>query len=253
MLVWQDFMFSCAGYPEDEAMAREVDAEARYQVRRLRTHPSLALWCGNNENQWIHGMREWQHPEEPTAGDLYYARILPHVVAELDEQTPYWPGSPFGGNDHNSMDDGDRHNWDVWHGQRPRRFGEMPSGDYSPSGVSYVNYGWDMGRFISEFGMHAAPVYETLRRNIPAAELFHHSASMDHHNKDNPKNKGDNLMAATTGVPRDLDEYIDFSMMAQAEGLKFGIEHYRRRFPHCAGSLVWQLNDCWPCFELERP
>jgi beta-mannosidase len=69
---------------------------------------------------------------------------------------------------------------------------------------------------------------------------------MDHHNKDNPKNKGDNLMEATTGVPHDLDEYIDFSMMAQAEGLKFGIEHYRRRFPHCAGSLVWQLNDCWP-------
>ena len=69
---------------------------------------------------------------------------------------------------------------------------------------------------------------------------------MDHHNKDNPKNKGDNLMEATTGLPRDLDEYIDFSMMAQAEGLKFGIEHYRRRFPHCAGSLVWQLNDCWP-------
>ncbi len=246
MLVWQDFMFACAAYPEDDAMAHEVDAEARYQIRRLRTHPSLALWCGNNENQWIHGMRHWQQPDLPTPGDLYYGTVLPRAVAELDGHTAYWPGSPFGGSDHNSMDDGDRHNWDVWHGQRPRRFGEQPPGDHTPEGVSYLNYAWDMGRFISEFGMHAAPVYETLRRNIPADQLFHHSPAMDHHNKDNPKDKGDNLMMATTGLPRDLGEYIDFSMMAQAEGLKFGVEHYRRRFPHCAGSLVWQLNDCWP-------
>jgi beta-mannosidase len=103
-----------------------------------------------------------------------------------------------------------------------------------------------MGRFISEFGMHASPVFETLRRNIPADQLYHHSPSMDHHNKDNPKNKGDNLMQGVTGLPKDLPEYIDFSMIAQAEGLKFGIEHYRQRKPHCSGTLFWQLNDCWP-------
>jgi beta-mannosidase len=103
-----------------------------------------------------------------------------------------------------------------------------------------------MGRFISEFGMHAAPVRETLQRAIPADQLFHHSPAMDWHNKDNPKNKGDNLMLGVTGLPESLEEYIDFSMIAQAEGLKFGIEHFRRRKPHCSGTLVWQLNDCWP-------
>lgn len=246
LLVWQDFMFACASYPEDDEMAAEVAAEARYQVRRLRNHPCLALWCGNNENQWLHDRRHWDQPTLKVPGSRYYDTILPQAVVEHDGHTPYWPGSPYGGNDYNSMDDGDRHNWDVWHGNRPRRFGEQPRGDHTPEGVSYTHYAEDMGRFISEFGMHAAPDFETLRRAIPADQLSQHSPSMDHHNKDNPKNKGDNLMEATTGLPRDLGEYIDFSMIAQAEGLKFGIEHFRRRFPHCSGSLVWQLNDCWP-------
>ena len=247
LLIWQDFMFACAGYPEDDpAFVAEVEAEARYQVRRLRSHPCMAVWCGNNENQWIYDQIAWNKPGEPVLGSLYYNLILPHAVAELDGQIPYWPGSPYGGNDHNSMEDGDRHNWDVWHGGRPRRFGQEPKGDHSPEGVSFAHYAEDMGRFISEFGMHAAPVYETLRRNIPADQLYHHSPSMDHHNKDNPKNKGDNLMQTVTGLPTDLNEYIDFSMIAQAEGLKFGIEHFRRRKPHCSGTLFWQLNDCWP-------
>jgi beta-mannosidase len=94
--------------------------------------------------------------------------------------------------------------------------------------------------------MHAAPVFDTLRRVIPEDQRYHHSPSLDWHNKDNPKNKGDMLMQTITGVPSDLAEYIDFSQIAQAEGLKFGIEHFRRRTPHCSGALVWQLNDCWP-------
>jgi len=103
-----------------------------------------------------------------------------------------------------------------------------------------------MGRFISEFGMHAAPIAETLWRVIPAAERYQHSPALDWHNKDTPKDKGDNLLRATTGLPNDLSQYIAFSQMAQAEGLKFGVEHYRRRKPHCSGTLVWQLDDCWP-------
>ncbi len=247
LLVWQDFMFACAPYPEDNpAFVAEVEAEAAYQVRRLRNHPSLALWCGNNENQWIDNMVHWQQPNRLVPGALYYDMILPRAVAAHDGRTPYWPGSPYGGSDYNSMEDGDRHNWDVWHGGLPRRFGQEPRGDHTPEGVSYLHYAEDRGRFISEFGMHAAPVYETLRRVIPPDQLYHHSPSMDWHNKDNPKNKGDNLMLTVTGLPADLDEYIDFSMIAQAEGLKFGIEHFRRRAPHCSGTLVWQLNDCWP-------
>lgn len=247
ILVWQDFMFACATYPEDDpAFNAEVEAEARYQVRRLRSHPSLALWCGNNENQWIHEMRNWDRAVLPAYGTQFYDQILPRVVAELDGRTPYWPGSPYGGDDHNSMDDGDRHNWDVWHGQYPRRFGEEPRREFTPESVTYLRYAEDRCRFQSEFGMHAAPVMETLRRAIPEDQRYHHSSAMDWHNKDMPKDKGDMLMQSITGVPKDLAEYVDFSQLAQAEGLKFGIEHFRRRTPHCSGALVWQLNDCWP-------
>ncbi len=247
ILIWQDFMFACAMYPEDNpSFVDEVEAEARYQVHRLRNHACLALWCGNNENQWIHDLTYWERPDQPVPGALYYDKLLPQIVSELDGKTPYWPGSPYGGNDYNGVEDGDVHNWQVWHGNIPRHFGERTRADQSPEGVSFLHYAEDMGRFISEFGMHASPVYETLRRNIPGDQLYYHSPSMDHHNKDNPKNKGDNLMLTVTGLPDNLDEYIDFSMIAQAEGLKFGIEHYRRRKPHCSGALLWQLNDCWP-------
>jgi len=248
ILIWQDFMFACAMYPDhDPAFRREVENEARYQVRRLRNHPCLALWCGNNENQWIHDKEVWEKGgTEPVPGSFLYHHLLPRIVAELDGRIPYWPGSPYGGNDHNSMEDGDRHNWTVWHGDQPRRFGDKPQTVQTPAGVSFLHYLQDQGRFISEFGMHASPVFETLRRVIPAEQLYHHSPAMDHHNKDFPKNKGDNLMQSVTGLPNDLDEYIDFSMIAQAEGLKCGIEHFRRRKPHCSGALFWQFNDCWP-------
>ncbi len=248
ILIWQDFMFACAMYPEHhQPFVDEVAAEAEYQVRRLRSHPSLALWCGNNENQWINDQAFWASPYTKVPGSLFYDTILPQTIAAWDGHIPYWPGSPYGGNDHNGMEDGDRHNWNVWHGQDyGRRFGEQPNGGTEPENVNYWRYAEDMGRFISEFGMHAAPVYETLRRTIPADQLYHHSPSMDHHNKDNPKNKGDNLMLPVTGLPQTLEDYIDFSMIAQAEGLKFGVEHFRRRKPHCSGTLYWQFNDCWP-------
>ena len=191
-------------------------------------------------------MRYWNDPNPPAYGALYYDEVLPAAVAALDGRTPYWPGSPYGGDDHNDQRQGNVHNWDVWHGNMPRHFGEEPRKDQSPAGVSFLRYAEDMGRFISEFGMHAAPALATLRRVIPADQLYHHSPAMDWHNKDNPKDKGDNLMLTVTGLPQTLEEYVDFSMIAQAEGLKFGVEHFRRRKPHCSGTLVWQLNDCWP-------
>jgi beta-mannosidase len=247
LLVWQDFMFACAVYPEGPPeFVSEVEAEARYQVRRLRSHPCLALFCGNNENQWIHDRAFWNREDTTVPGALYYHHVLPRIVAELDGSVPYWPGSPFGGDDHNDRRQGNVHNWEVWHGNVPRRFGEEPRQDATPEGVSYLRYAEDGGRFISEFGMHAAPARETLRRVIPQDQMYHHSPSMDHHNKDDPKDKGDNLMLTVTGLPEDLDEYVDFSMICQAEGLKFALEHFRRRKPHCSGTLFWQLNDCWP-------
>jgi beta-mannosidase len=247
LLVWQDFMFACAVYPEEPpSFVSEIEAETAYQVRRLRSHPCLALWCGNNENQWIHDRTFWDRENTTVPGALYYHEVLPRVVAEFDGRTPYWPGSPFGGDDHNDRRQGNVHNWEVWHGNFPRHFGEVSRRDPTPENVAYLRYAQDMGRFISEFGMHAAPVRETLQRAIPEDQLYHHSLSMDHHNKDDPKNKGDDLMLTVTGLPTDLDEYVDFSMISQAEGLKFALEHFRRRKPHCSGTLLWQLNDCWP-------
>ena len=245
LLVWQDFMFACATYPEAE-LAEEVDLEARAQVARLRSHPCLALWCGCNENQWIHDRNHPRGYGTRVPGALFYDEILPRAVAEVDGRTPYWPGSPFGGNDHSDRAQGNVHNWEVWHGQSRRRFGEPSEHEITPETVRFDRYAEDDGRFVSEFGVLAAPDRETLRRWIPAGERFHHSEAMDHHTKDTPKNKVDMLLESVTGVAGDLDEFVDFSMIAQAEALKFGIEHFRRRKPHCSGSLVWQLNDCWP-------
>jgi beta-mannosidase len=245
VLVWQDFMFACAAYPEPE-LAEEVELEARSQVARLANHPSLALWCGNNENQWIHDMHFPRNRINLVPGRLYYDEILPRVIAELDPATPYWPGSPYGGSDHNGREDGDVHNWEVWHGNYPRRFGEDSRREPTPESVSFLRYAEDTGRFISEFGILSAPDRATLRRWIPADQLAHHSPALDHHTKDTPKNKVDMLLQSVTGVAADLEEFVDFSMIAQAEALKFALEHFRRRKPHCSGTLIWQLNDCWP-------
>ena len=253
LLIWQDFMFACAPYPEDNPVfIEEVRAEVCYQVKRLRSHPCMALWCGNNENQMIyHRVAMFREHNNPLPGLLYYDKIIPEIVQKLDGYVPYWPGSPWGGIQPNSMEEGDVHDWYVWHGSPLKdedweRLRKIRSSGPTPEDVSFVHYAEDMGRFISEFGMHASPVYETLRRCMPVDQLYHHSPSMDHHNKDNPKNKGDNLMLTVTGLPKDLKEYIDFSMISQAEGLKFGIEHFRRRKPHCSGALIWQFNDCCP-------
>jgi beta-mannosidase len=128
LLVWQDFMFACATYPEKPPrFVSEVEAEARYQVRRLRSHPCLALWCGNNENQWIHDRTFWDDPDNRVPGSIYYDEVLPGVVAELDGRTPYRPGSPYGGSDHNAREEGNVHNWDVWHGNPPAASGRGPA------------------------------------------------------------------------------------------------------------------------------
>ncbi len=258
ILVWQDFMFACAAYPErPESFVANVTAEVAYQIRRLRNHPALALWCGNNENQvtfeLLASLPRPAGAEAPAApaleGTLYYEQIMPRLVAALDGATPYWPGSPYSGPGvpANSQRVGDVHDWTVWHGFDDTTdvltlFTQGPR----PEQVAFTRYAEDQGRFISEFGIHASPVFETLRRSVPADQLYHHSPALDAHNKDQPKNKVDLLMVTTTGLPRDLAEFVDFSMMTQAEGLQFGIAHFRRRTPHCSGALIWQLNDCWP-------
>jgi beta-mannosidase len=248
-LVWQDFMFACSPYPENYPdLVASIDAEAAWQVRRLRHHPSIALWCGNNENQFIQDfVNEAVGAKLPLEGTLYYDEIIPAQVATLDPTTPYWPGSPFGGPHANSMRSGDLHNWTVWHGLPPVPDDKSISKvDLSAEGVAYQRYAEDMGRFISEFGIQASPVLETLRRSVAADQLALKSPAMENRIKDNPKNKVDGMMEPVTGLPATIEDYVDFTQITQAEGLKYGIEHFRRRKPHCSGTLVWQHNDCWP-------
>jgi beta-mannosidase len=247
VLVWQDFAFACTDYPsEDPTLQREVALEAEYNVRRLRNRASLALWSGNNEVHMIHlvagsglGPGNW--------GWHFFHEILPDAVARFDGLTTYWPGSPYGEGGPeaiNGTQDGDRHTWEVWHGNL------MGGPAFANKGEErhYRRYADDTARFVSEFGIHASPELDTLRRWIPESELSVHSRTFDLHNKDNPKNKGDELLAVTTGLPSSLVEYVEFTQAVQAEGMAFAIEHYRRRQPLTAGALMWEFNDVWPGF-----
>ncbi|MDR0848193.1 MAG: beta-mannosidase [Propionibacteriaceae bacterium] len=246
VLVWQDFMFACTDYPSaDPALQNEVAREAEYQVRRLRNRACLALWSGNNEVQVMH-LATGQGLEEGDWGWHFFYQILPAAVERWDGLTPFWPGSPYGEpapQEVFGMLDGDRHTWEVWHGDILGPTREWPTkGDER----HYRRYAEDTSKFVSEFGIHASPELATLRRWIPEAELAVHSPTFDLHNKDNPKNKGDELLAVTTGLPTTLGEYVDYTQAVQAEGMAFAIAHYRRRQPHTAGALVWQFNDVWP-------
>ncbi|WP_194909635.1 beta-mannosidase [Catenulispora rubra] len=248
ILVWQDFMFACIDYPSDDPhLYAEVVKEAEFQVSRLRNHASLALWCGNNEVHALHGV-VYGNLDPGGWGWSFFHEVLPDAVQRFSPGTVYWPGSPWADSDPrgvNGVADGDRHAWEVWHGVDVGAGGPTEFAGKGES-VHFGRYTHDRGKFISEFGIHAAPELPTLERWTPGEELSLKSEAFLRRIKDKPKNKGDELMAFETGLPHDLGEYIDFSMACQAEGLKFGIEHYRRRQPHNSGTLVWQLNDAWP-------
>lgn len=236
LLIWHDFMFACLAYPDDPEFLAECEAEARYQVARLQPHPSLALWCGNNEAQG--------------AGDSLslFADILPHAVAEEDGRTPYWPGSPYGGNGYASTYDGDTHDWRGFHGTHSAPFGEEGWQDPTGPGRHWHQYATDVGRFVSEFGFAAPSTFATIEHwNSPA-----HRDPATHGWQDRVRYvPGDShvpLLEAVTGAPRDAHEWVDYTQLIQAEGLRYGIERFRERKPHCSGALLWQLNDCWPGF-----
>ena len=249
ILVWQDFMFANALYPDyNRNFMANVCDEAAKAIRRLRKYTCIALWCGNNEIDWLYEREKTAgRITTPLYGRKIWHELIPELLHELDPTRVYRPSTPYGGNDHNAEDVGNRHNWQVWHGNvEPRRFGEPVLQDISVEGVSFKNYKKDRTRFSSEFGMHASSNRHTLKRYIPEGEFYWKSEEMAYRNKDIFHEKGLLLMEGYTGVPRDLDAYIRYSMLTQAEGLKYGIEHYRRRKPFTAGAIIWQLNDCWP-------
>ncbi|CAM3501918.1 Glycoside hydrolase family 2 protein [Saccharibacillus brassicae] len=251
VLVWQDFAFANALFPDFNAdFMDNVRAEVEANVTRLRGRASLALWCGNNEIDWLYDMKSASGDiKSDFYGERIYHELIPEALERLDPHRAYWPSSPYGRSgdqDDNDPDVGDRHNWQVWHGSvYPRAFGEMPALDYSIEGVTFKNYKQDMALFSSEFGMHASANRYTLEKNMPEGSLVWGGEEMAYRNKDTNHRKGILLMEGYTGLPRDIEQYMNFSMLTQAEGLRYGVEHYRRN-PRSGGSLIWQLNDSWP-------
>jgi beta-mannosidase len=242
ILVWQDFMFACFDYPSaDPALQQEVALEAAHQVRRLRNHASLALWCGNNEVETLHlALRQTLEPGD-WGWHLFHA-LLPDVVRSESPGALYWPGSPWADSDPEGVNgplDGDRHFWDVWHGST-----DDPSKP-AAEGFHWNRYLEDKGKFSSEFGIQSASHLDTLERWL-TEPIDIASATFLRRTKDGQKRKSLRLAKYEIGLVDTPEQYVDYSMACQAEGLKFGIEHYRRRQPHCSGTLVWQFNDCWP-------
>jgi beta-mannosidase len=234
LMVWQDFLFACSAYPEEQPLRGEVEAEARENVVRLMPHPSLVLWNGNNENLW--GFRDWGWESELAGdswGEGYYLGLLPRVVAELDPTRPYTAGSPWSGSwDHHPNDPahGTHHSWEVWN----RR--------------DFAEYRDSVPRFVAEFGWQAPPALATLRRALPGEDLAPDSPGMLHHQKAEDGNgKLDRGLARHFTFPEgDFDRWHYLTQVVQARAVAAGIEHWRSHWPVCAGTVVWQLNDCWP-------
>ena len=248
MLVWQDFMFACAMYPEDDRSSRaEVELEARYQVARLRSHPSSRSGAATTRTSGSTTCSSGTRRRAAYRARCFYDEILPRAVAELDPRTPYWPGSPVRRQRPQRARGGQRATTGR-SGTASSRAASASSraASSTPEHVAFTRYAEDVGRFISEFGMHAAPVRETLRRGIPADQLLPPQPGDGPAHQGQPEGQGRHAApdghgrAGRPGRVRRLHE------IAQAEGLKFGIEHFRRRKPHCSGTLVWQLDDCWP-------
>ena len=243
LLVWQDFMFACGIYPALDWFQESVRTEVEVTVRRLRHHPCIALWCGNNEDYMMAGGRGLYDPS--FEGDFtatrfparaIYEQLIPQVCTALDPARPYWPGSPYGGSDVNDPSVGDQHVWNVWHGKV----------------ADYHDYPQFRGRFVSEFGMQAFPDVATIASFTFPAERYPQSRTLDHHNKgtDGPRRLTAYLVD-TIRIPADLEDYIYATQFVQAEALATAIRGWRRywRGPGheaVAGALVWQLDDCWP-------
>ena len=244
LLVWQDFMFACGSYPAHDAFAASVRAEAEANVLRLRHHPSLAIWAGNNEDyQLANSIKAYDinfngdHRATNFPARYLYEQVLPEVCAALDPSRPYWRASPYGGPDANSRTEGDRHTWDIWHGV------------VAPY-QEYPNYS---GRFVSEFGMLSFPALSTLESFTPPEERYAQSRTVEHHNK-----AGGGVRRVATYISENiryplggLAEHIYATQFIQAEALASAYRGWRRRWGgpghySIAGALVWQLEDCWP-------
>lgn len=250
ILVWQDFMFACSMYPGDEAFLANVRAEAEQNVKRLRNHPSVALWCGNNEidSAWAQYDETggWGWKKNYTAEqrekiwadyEAIFHSILPEVVESYAPGIDYWPSSPIvsvsgdiNQHAHPLTTEGDVHYWGVWHAVEP-----------------FENYNVKIGRFMSEYGFQSFPEYDTVMTFATEQDLALDSKVMRAHQKNGDGNRLiKQYMDIYMNEPKDFPSFLYMSQVLQAEAMKMAIEAHRRRMPYCMGTLYWQMNDCWP-------
>lgn len=234
LIVWQDMMFACASYELDDAFERNVSAEIRDNIRRIRHHACLGLWCGNNEMEAQTLDKAW----EPSVKQKYdyiklFEYILPRIVEEEDPAAFYWPSSPSsGGNYDNPWDEnrGDTHYWDVWHGNKP-----------------FTEYRKFHFRYLSEFGFQSFPSLKTVKTFTQPEDRNIFSRVMEMHQRNAAANgKIMNYLSAIYLYPKNFEMLLYASQLLQADAIRYGIEHFRRHRGRCMGTVVWQLNDIWP-------
>lgn len=236
IMVWQDFMYGCAEYPDHiDDFAVLATLEAQQEIKRLRNYPCVVMYCGNNENNWLMQMYYGRKDDYPFAGNKIYKDILPKLCSELDDTIPYWISSPYSeSGDCNAQDSGDMHSWNVF------CFWEDIS-----------NYEQIEGKFISEFGCQGSSNIKTVREFVTQEERKVFSDTMFSHNKalEGTERIAKYLYTEFGGFS-DFEGFILLSQILQGEALKIGIEHFRSRKFRTAGTLYWQLNDNWPCMSF---
>jgi beta-mannosidase len=237
ILIWQDFMFACAMYPGDNKFLVNIKEEAEQQVKRLRNHASIALWCGNNES--AEGWKRWgwqsnrSEKEKVEIWNDYLAvfdTILPNAVGEFSD-TDYWATSPkYGRGNLKYKTEGDAHDWWVWH-----------------DGYPFEHFENNVPRFMSEFGFQSFPSFETIKYINQTDTVNLNTKAIKSHQK---HVKGSQLIAEYMkrdyNIPKNDEDYVYISQLLQAKGIVMGIEAHRRDKPNNMGTLYWQLNDCWP-------
>jgi beta-mannosidase len=234
LVVWQDFMFACAVYNLTDAFEWNIRAELADNIKRIRHHASLGLWCGNNEMETFVERGIWVgDPKQKADYIKMYEYIFPQILKKLDPNTFYWPSSPSSGGNFDSPDDpnrGDVHFWDVWHGDKP--FTEYRKYDF---------------RYVSEFGFQSFPALKTVESFTLPEDRNIFSYIMERHQRNDAANgKIMKYMYQTFLYPNDFGTLLYASQLLQAEAIKYGVEHFRRNRGRCMGAIYWQLNDCWP-------
>ncbi|MBI5541488.1 MAG: glycoside hydrolase family 2 protein [Bacteroidia bacterium] len=240
IMVWQDFMFACAMYPGDKIFVDNFKQEAIDNVKRLRNHPSIAIWCGNNEiSEGWHNwgwQKQYRYTKEDSLkiwNDYQYLfdKVLQDVITVYDSARNYWQSSPeIGWGKKESLLQGDCHYWGIWWGNEP-----------------FKNYNTKVGRFMSEYGFQGMPCMNSIKQFCDTSELNVSSTTMKSHQK-HPVGYQTIQEYIKTEYPKptNFEDFIYKSQLTQADGIRTAIEAHRREMPYCMGTLNWQMNDCWP-------